>query len=168
MKLYTLKKRKKHTKADTDAMILASVDAFCREKQKKPYNGKILRTTLGKPYLEEDYLYIGVTHTDDLILISVSCKAHGIDCEYSHRKVNNPERIMNRFFTEDERFFITSKDDTNSAFLDVWVRKEAYVKYTGKGISGMKDCDVTKINGFTKTENDLGLIIYIYEEVNNE
>ena len=70
------------------------------------------------------------------------------------------EKIAERFFTEKE---LTDAIDDES-FLDIWVKKEAYVKFTGEGLSGMKSCDVTKLSGFEKIENDRNLIIYIYKE----
>ena len=165
MKLYYYKKSKKHKSADTDVLILTSVGAFCEENSLSPYNGVVNRTYLNKPFLENDYLYVGVTHTDDVIIVAVSRENFGIDCENTERIMKNPDKIMCRFFTENERQYILSQKDKNSAFLDIWVKKEAYVKYTGEGISGLCSCDVTQMCGhFTAVENDKNLIIYIYKE----
>ncbi len=165
MKLYYYKKSKKHKSADTDVLILTSVGAFCEENSLSPYNGVVKRTYLNKPFLENDFLYVGVTHTDDVIIVAVSRENFGIDCENAGRIMKNPDKIMNRFFTENERQYILSQKDKNSAFLHIWVKKEAYVKYTGEGISGLCSCDVTQMCGhFTAVENDKNLIIYIYKE----
>ena len=165
MKLYYYKKSKKHKSADTDVLILTSVGAFCEENSLSPYNGVVKRTYLNKPFLENDYLYVGVTHTDDVIIVAVSGENFGIDCENTERIMKNPDKIMSRFFTENERQYILSQKDKNSAFLHIWVKKEAYVKYTGEGISGLCSCDVTQMCGhFTAVENDKNLIIYIYKE----
>ena len=150
-------------------MILTSVGAFCKENGLESYNGKVLRTPLNKPYLENDFLFVGVTHTLDVIIIAVSTFAFGIDCESKDRVMKNSCRIISRFFAQNEREYIDNCSDKNLAFLDTWVKKEAYVKYTGDGISGLSGCDVTAMaNSFTFIENDKNLIIYIYKDNNNE
>ena len=164
MKLYYYEKSKNHKRADTDVLLQASVGAFCEEENLCPYNGKVLRTSLGKPFLENDYLYVGVTHTQSVLIIGVSKEYFGIDCESKSRIPKNPQRVMNRFFTENERQFILNSENQSEAFLDIWVRKEAFVKFTGEGISGLCNCDVTQIKSFVSVENDKNLIIYIYKE----
>ncbi len=168
MKLYYYKKSQKHSRTDTDVLILTSVGAFCEEFSLPSYLGKVKRTKLGKPYLENDFLYVGVTHTEDVIIVCVSETPFGIDCERKMRKTKNRDRISERFFTEKERQYVLSQLDRDRAFLDIWVKKEAYVKYTGEGISGLCGCDVTKMNTFIPVENDKNLIIYIYKEECNE
>ena len=165
MKLYYYEKSKNHKSADTDVLLQASVGAFCNEENLSPYKGRILRTSLGKPYLEGDYLHVGVTHTEDTIIIGISRKPFGIDCESKSRIPKNPERVMSRFFTVGEQQYVKSSENEREAFLDVWVRKEAYVKFTGEGISGLCGCDVTKLYGFSRIENHKNLIIYIYKEL---
>jgi len=165
MKLYYYDKSKEHTSADTDVLILTSVGAFCEENSICHYDGVVKRTHLNKPYLENSHLFVGVTHTDNVIIVAVSRENFGIDCENAGRAIKNPHKIMSRFFTEKERQYILSQEDKNKAFLDIWVKKEAYVKYTGEGISGLCSCDVTEMYGhYTAVENDKNLIIYIYKE----
>ncbi len=167
MELFYYPKKPNHRSADTDVLILASVGAFCEKNSLSAYSGKVLRTQFGKPYLEKDFLYTSVTHTSDVLIVGVSHKSFGIDCESKSRLIKNPERIINRFFTENEKRFILSSKDKHKAFLEIWVKKEAYLKYTGDGISGLCNCDVTKMQGFTAIQNDKNLIIYIYEDNSN-
>ena len=167
MELFYYPKKQNHKSADTDVLILTSVGAFCEKNSLSAYSGKVLRTPLGKPYLENNYLFTGVTHTSDVIIVGVCEKSFGIDCESKSRVIKNPERIINRFFTDNEKRFILSSKDKQQAFLEIWVKKEAYLKYTGDGISDLCNCDVTEIYGFTKIQNDKNLIIYIYEDNSN-
>ena len=125
MKLYYYKKSKKHKSADTDVLILTSVGAFCEENSLSPYNGVVKRTYLNKPFLENDYLYVGVTHTNDVIIVAVSRENFGIDCENTERIMKKPDKIMCRFFTENERQYAT---DTLK-FLEIWTRKESLFKF---------------------------------------
>ena len=169
MKLYYYPKSKKHTSTNTDVLILTSVGAFCKEFSLSDYQGRVLRTCLGKPYLENNFLHVGVTHTDNIVIGAVDFSPLGIDCESKTRVMKTKERIMNRFFTDNEREWIKSNSDTDTAFLHMWVKKEAYVKFTGEGISGLCSCDVTTMeNSFTLQKNDKNLIIYTYKEKNNE
>ena len=163
MKLYFYDKKKSHKREDTDMMIRESLKDYISGHSLPPYNGKINRTVLGKPYI--DYpLYIGVTHTDDVCIICIDRNNFGIDCENCGRVTQRADSIIRKFFTEREKEYVDSSTDRQTAFLDIWVKKEAYVKFTGEGISGMTSVDVTTLDGFEKIENNRNLIIYIYKE----
>lgn len=163
MKLYFYDKGNGHKREQTDMMIRESLKDYISGHSLPPYDGEILRTELGKPYI--DYpLYIGVTHTDDIVIIGIDKDAFGIDAEKANRKMSRRDSVAKRFFTASECALIETSEDKDTAFLDIWVKKEAYVKFTGIGLSGMKDCDVTALSGFEKIENDRDLIIYIYKE----
>jgi len=58
----------------------------------------------------------------------------GFDLEAcSKREKINYEKIARRYFTEEECELVLT--DGRDAFFDVWVRKEAYVKYLGSGLA---------------------------------
>lgn len=163
MTLYFYDKKKHHKSSDTDRLIAESIrryDSTCGEIE-------VMRTKFGKPYVNLPF-HVGVTHTNDIIIVGIDSENFGIDCERIGRTIPNYERIAERYFTENELCIINKSVDKNKAFLDIWVKKEAYVKFTGLGLSGMKNCDVTLLSGFEKTENDRNLIIYVYKENNNE
>lgn len=163
MTLYFYEKNPHHKSSDTDRLIVESI------RRHRGVGGeiKISRTKLGKPYVNLP-LHVGVTHTDDIVIVALDDENFGIDCECKGRIQKNAEKIAERYFTENERRYIFESADINAAFLDIWVKKEAYVKFTGFGLSGMKSCDVTVLSGFEKIENDRNLIIYVYKENNNE
>ena len=146
MDIFYYKKEK-----ETDYYIKKSLESL----------GKDTRITrkMGKPYAKDSF--VGVTHTDDCILIAVEDFNFGIDCENKSRVVENRKKIANRYFSENEREYIM---EDNSRFLEIWVKKEAYVKYTGEGLGGMSKVDVLKVDGyFTKVELKDNLI-YIYSD----
>jgi len=66
----------------------------------------------------------------------------GFDLEVCREKVNY-EKIAQRFFTKEECELILAEG--LDAFYDVWVRKEAYVKYLGTGLAeGLDSFSVIK------------------------
>ncbi|MFZ5950920.1 MAG: 4'-phosphopantetheinyl transferase family protein, partial [Candidatus Rifleibacteriota bacterium] len=60
----------------------------------------------------------------------------GIDIECSARKVDF-QPILRRFFSEEEIASWQLQPDPVSAFFRGWTRKEAFLKATGVGISGL-------------------------------
>ena len=167
MKLFFYDKQKGHKRQNTDTMIRESLKEYISGYSLAPYDGEIKRTELGKPYI--DYpLFIGVTHTDDTVIVGIDDENFGIDCEKCGRKMPRRDAIMGKFFAQNECALVESAEDKDKMFLGIWVKKEAYVKFTGKGLSGMRDCDVTKLCGFEKIENNRDLIIYIYKEKQHE
>ena len=163
MKIYFYDKKIGHKREQTDMMIRESLKDYISGHSLAPYDGEIKRTELGKPRI--DYpLHIGVTHTDDIVIVAIDEKPLGIDAEKVGRRMARHESIAKRFFTENEIRFIEESYDKQGAFLDIWVKKEAYVKFTGEGIAGMRNVDVTLLSGFERIENDRNLVIYTYKE----
>ena len=163
MKLYFYDKKCSHKREQTDMMIRESLKDYVSGHSLPPYDGEILRTELGKPYIDCP-LYIGVTHTDEVVIVGIDDNEFGIDAEKKSRKMPRRDSVAKRFFTASECALIETSEDKDTTFLDIWVKKEAYVKFTGIGLSGMKNCDVTALSGFEKVENNRDLIIYIYKE----
>jgi len=163
MKLYFYDKTCGHKREQTDMMIRESLKDYVSGHSLPPYDGEILRTELGKPYIDCP-LYIGVTHTDEVVIVGIDDNEFGIDAEKKSRKMPRRDSVAKRFFTASECALIETSEDKDTTFLDIWVKKEAYVKFTGIGLSGMKNCDVTALSGFEKVENNRDLIIYIYKE----
>ena len=168
MKIFYYNKAKNHTQNDTDQLIKESLNGYLG----KEISVQIKRTSAGKPYLPGYPLHIGVTHTDDIVLIAISEKPFGIDCESIDRTVNRLNRIAEKYYSENERAYVFDKntDDAERSrrFLEIWVKKEAYVKFTGEGLSAISKCDVMSLCGFKLIENRNNLLIYIYEEDKHE
>lgn len=96
---------------------------------------KFLYNPYNKPYLKDHPQYFfSVSHSDNFIFFVSYTSDIGIDCE----KVKHfNDKISNRFFTLDEQNYIHShKDkDKNFASYEIWTKKEAYLKFTGAGLS---------------------------------
>ena len=111
--------------------------------------------TYGKPFLEDfPDIHFNISHASGAIICAVSDWPVGIDME-KKRKINR--RIMNKFFTESERNYVFSENyQQDERFTRIWTMKEAYVKFTGKGLHQPFDTfDVLKIQG---------LITFLYQD----
>ena len=87
----------------------------------------------GKPFCA-DGPAINISHSGDLVCCAVSdAPGVGVDIE-SHRDARDLEKLAERFFTADEVKWLQGQTDEH--FYQLWVLKEAWLKATGKGISG--------------------------------
>lgn len=118
----------------------------------------------GKPALKGNHLYFNVSHSHDFIACVVDKAPVGIDIEVI-RKVSLT--LINKVCTEEELGFVLGKDNTFSEdtdtcirFFRVWTAKEAFLKYTGEGLSGgLKNICVADKNGLkTKLSDNIYLI----------
>ncbi len=125
-------------------------------------SAEVLYTSKGKPYIKgvpED-IYVSVTTADEVMVAAFSSKPIGIDGEHMARFENDTREkrpdyiaLAERFFTSDEAEYVRDGAD-GERFAQIWVRKEAYVKYTGEGLSAFSSFSVTdgikmfnKVNG---------------------
>lgn len=100
-----------------------------REELKKAL---ILRTPTGKPYFKEIDIHFNVSHSENTWMCLVGPSCCGLDVQYV--RPCNFEKIAGRFFSERELAYV--KNRGIEGFFEIWVRKEAYGKYTGKGFFG--------------------------------
>lgn len=93
----------------------------------------------GKPHLKGDKIQFSISHSGNYVACAVDSAPVGIDIE-KIRTVDLP--LIKRVCTDDELSFVLSNEDTFidkntcTRFLSVWCAKEAYLKYTGQGLSG--------------------------------
>lgn len=87
----------------------------------------------GKPYLcNNSEFHFNISHTRNAIAVAFSDNEIGVDVE----PVQSVDlAISNRFFTSSEQDYISSHENSNHAFYEVCTKKEAYIKYTGSGLS---------------------------------
>ena len=98
----------------------------------------------GKPCLVGDKVHFSISHSGDFIACAVDVTPVGIDIEIPR---DITKRVLRHCCNEEEVAFIfqdtTSLPDPIPAqsvqarrFLSLWTAKEAYLKYTGEGLSG--------------------------------
>ena len=108
---------------------------FVKQIAAEKYNIKantleIKKQTHGKPYFESlPQFYFNLSHTEGIQALAVSDSDVGIDVE----KLRTPNLRVVKRFCEDEREYIA---DSPTRFLEVWTKKEAYLKMQGTGIAG--------------------------------
>lgn len=114
---------------------------LCTEPSRLQFN----YSTRGKPVLGGVFantnLHFSLAHSEDLGLLAVSpVGAVGIDVERV-RPLNEINKLVDSVFShrESAAFREMPENAKQSAFFRLWVRKEAFLKATGEGISQLLD-----------------------------
>lgn len=92
----------------------------------------------GKPYLREYPLFFNLSHSGEYVVCAVSDGEIGVDIQKCSSL--NVMRIAARFFSEEECRALeacATEEEKRQSFFRLWVRKEAYGKFLGKGILGV-------------------------------
>ncbi len=82
----------------------------------------------GKP--EVSGVFFNVSHSGDYVIGVASDVPVGCDIE---KMAPAPLNVADRFFCSSETDYITSCNDKDFAFWQMWTLKESYVKMTGEG-----------------------------------
>lgn len=106
----------------------------------KPHELKFDLGPFGKPRLvwPETNWQFNWSHSGDVVVMVLAQGVKvGVDVE-KLRPIINAGDLVERFFLTEEaaRFWATPEAGRSGVFFDIWVRKEAYLKMTGRGISG--------------------------------
>lgn len=99
----------------------------------------------GKPYLADGSAFFSLSHCGKWVALAVSDTEIGFDLQSA-----SPIRpaVLQRCFTQEEQAWI---GDNADRFIQLWVRKEAYAKYTGHGLSApFKECTPDSTVPFTE------------------
>ena len=100
----------------------------------------------GKPGILSSSTHFNMSHSGRYVVVAVSDEPVGIDIEH---KAKNYERVAERCFCLEEWQYIKNCDNENERkkrFLEIWTMKEAYIKYTGEGMT-------TALNSFNIIQN---------------
>lgn len=122
-------------------MLRQELDAYLADKDVSKY--AIKEGEHGKPYLAgADDFYFSISHAGEYVALVIDDHPIGIDVE----KVQIRESVARRFYSEREQEEIrimqeadAKEDNANNraaiSFTKIWTGKEAYLKYTGNGIT---------------------------------
>lgn len=90
----------------------------------------------GKPFLKDfPGLFFSLSHSGAYAACAVSDREVGLDIQQCARRVKPAaaDRILHE--TEANAWEGLSKEEKDACFFRLWAAKEAYVKYTGEGLS---------------------------------
>jgi 4'-phosphopantetheinyl transferase len=111
-----------------------------------PAEVRLVTGAHGKPELEGSHpsaIAFSVSHTKTLALFAMALgRGVGVDLEAIH-PLDEAEDILRRFFTikEQEAYAQAPASERDRLFLELWTRREAYLKGIGKGLAGMDGPD---------------------------
>ena len=110
-------------------------------------DGTLVYGENGRPYFEARTCDFSITHTQNHVFCAIiegeEPTRIGIDAEDLDRPdLSNFADLAARWFAEGEQNILFTSP-TKETFLRIWTRKEAYVKYTGEGLRGLKAADTT-------------------------
>lgn len=89
----------------------------------------------GKPILHgHPEIHFSMSHCKDGILCVVD-DAGPVGCDIESLRHKYSEALLNHVCNEEEKLLIHNAEDSQIAFIELWTKKEAYLKYTGEGIS---------------------------------
>ena len=114
-------------------MIKRAAELFGEENGIEiPEDLQILREEKGKPYFPDFPVHFSLSHSESMWM----CMFAGTPCGLDVQKMRKCswEKIAERNFTDREIRYAELFGE--EGFFQVWVRKEALAKYTGKGFFG--------------------------------
>ena len=136
---------------------LSSQEAL--EKSLKNYHidkYELIYNEYGKPFLKDRDLFFNISHTKNTIVIAISDKEVGIDLQVKSYR----PRVIDKYFTPSEQTLVDNSLDKADTFTKVWVKKEAYVKMIGQGLSyGLKKVDTPLLNIKVSKKDDLYMAV---------
>ncbi|MCL2071395.1 MAG: 4'-phosphopantetheinyl transferase superfamily protein [Oscillospiraceae bacterium] len=139
------------------ALHLLDYALLCEFGVKRVQLGEIVKTGYGKPFFKDSHICFNYSHCKYGAACLVSESEVGIDIESVPTKAVKPS-LIKRVCCDDELKIIKSDED----FIKIWVQKEAYSKFTGKGLGeGFKKTNTTTFpKEFVFKHNNLYIACY--------
>ncbi len=130
------KEKIENLKTEKDKILCLGVDVVLKKilaEDTKFCETDFKCDSLGKPFLQNEKgekMCISVSHSGDFVMCAVSDKEIGVDIEKQRKvKLKTAEK-----FSENEKKYIFSAENPETAFFKVWTFKESYLKTVGIGI----------------------------------
>jgi len=112
----------------------------------------------GKPYLKGRPFHFSVSHTGSLWGCLISESNVGLDIQKIRAVDFN--KLAARFFLDEEAEFV--KNTGAAGFFDIWTRKEACVKYFGRGLlKDIRSFSVVRDGKPAGTVNNQGAVCHV-------
>ncbi|HTP52950.1 MAG TPA: 4'-phosphopantetheinyl transferase superfamily protein [Anaeromyxobacteraceae bacterium] len=138
---------------------------LARHRRVPPVSVDLVDGINGKPEVRGGP-HFSLSHSGELALCAVSSSGRvGVDLERL-RPVGEADEMARRWFGDQEReaYRQALRQRPESAFLEVWTRKEAYLKAVGAGLSGLSprdevDLDRWEIHPLRPAEGYVGALV---------
>lgn len=134
-------------------IVFNYVDKLINKSHKK--NKPFSIGEFGKPFIV-DAPNFNISHSRNIVIVCLSKNFIGIDIESTINEF--PKEVID-YFSEEEKSYITCSND----YYKLWVLKESYVKYTGKGLS-----DIESINFNSSELKTLFSVGYLKKVIKNQ
>lgn len=109
----------------TDALMMKAIES------EGIRGATIVRGERGKPLVKgAGELFVSVSHSGAYLVCALSELPVGIDVQ--EERGGNLGKITGRYFSEEEQAYVDERG--RAGFFALWTRKEAYSKYTGRGL----------------------------------
>lgn len=106
----------------------------------------------GKPYLKNtENVHFNISHSGRMAMCAVNERPVGVDIEMIRPYSDS---VARRVMSPEERRAFAAAGDKDRLFFKIWTLKEAYLKYTGAGISALDDITVYPSGGGIITNAD--------------
>lgn len=151
--------------APTDAYLADALSAYGKTQRVPCSGAAVRRTARGKPYTDCPDVHISISHTKTHLFTAVGNVPFGIDAEPIGRTLSRQTAVCRRFFSPKEQQALAESADFTADFLWLWVKKEAFLKYRGTGLSDLKKADTTRLAGRFETFCAAGHQIAVYTEM---
>ncbi len=106
----------------------------CLSRGIRDVRSRIVYGSHHKPFLKGNEIYFNLSHSGEYALCVVSDRPVGCDIQ----KIREPRQaVLAKSLSKDERDYILAAGDHEKAvrFTRIWTLREAFVKYTGEGLS---------------------------------
>ena len=121
-----------------------------------PRNIVFARNRFGRPYLQDSYLFFNISHTKSSFLLGFNNGFKiGVDLENLSGEEDLPA-LIDYSFSEAEAEYCLNGGDILTRFLELWTLKEAFLKYSGIGLTDyLKQINICGSESNELISNDL-------------
>lgn len=123
----------------------------------------------GKPYLPSfPHIHFNISHCRGVVMCAVALHEVGCDVECMDRKVT--DSLMRHCLSGAEMESVVDASCPNERFLQLWTRKEAFVKMSGDGLATdipglLTTPEAGKTKFLTKTDSGLNVVWSLAEKM---
>lgn len=120
----------------------------------------------GKPLFKEKNIYFNISHCEELVVCVISSNDIGIDIEKIKSKKAS---LINYICNEKELKQIEKSLNKDQKFIEIWTKKESYIKFNGSSININLKNILNNVNeNFFKTsiikQKEEQFVLTIYKE----